>query len=146
MFPIKKIVCPVDFSDPSLEGLKAALELAQKESAELMLMHAIQPVQPHLDAVQDHYHAVEEAARKAFEELVKTKVPEGLRVKTKVVRGQPADEIVQAAESENADIIVIATHGWTGWRRFIFGSVAGKVVRLSSCPVLTIPDPGSLGQ
>ena len=53
------------------------------------------------------------------------------------------EEIAAAAERENADVIVIATHGWTGWRRFVFGSVADKVVRLASCPVLTIPVPES---
>jgi nucleotide-binding universal stress UspA family protein len=48
---------------------------------------------------------------------------------------------VRIAEHENADLIVIATHGMTGWRRVLFGSVAEKVVRLAKCPVLTIRAP-----
>ncbi len=49
--------------------------------------------------------------------------------------------LAKAAEAEEVYLIVIATHGWSGWRRFIFGSVAEKVVRLSTLPVLTIPEP-----
>jgi nucleotide-binding universal stress UspA family protein len=58
-----------------------------------------------------------------------------------IKEGNAPDEIVKAAEAEEVDLIVIATHGWTGWRRFIFGSVAEKLVRLSTLPVLTIPEP-----
>jgi len=52
--------------------------------------------------------------------------------------GDAAGEIIRAAETQKADMIVIATHGATGWQRPLFGSVAEKVVRLASCPVLTI--------
>ena len=58
-----------------------------------------------------------------------------------VGHGDVADEIVRIGEIEKADLIVIATHGTTGWRRFMFGSVAEKVVRLAKCPVLTIRNP-----
>ena len=57
---------------------------------------------------------------------------------TSVTHGYAAEEIIRAAEAEKADMIVIATHGGTGWQHLIFGSVAEKVVRLASCPVLTI--------
>jgi nucleotide-binding universal stress UspA family protein len=52
-----------------------------------------------------------------------------------------ADEIIRIAGEEKADLIVIATHGFTGWKHFVFGSVAEKVVRIASCPVLTIRAP-----
>jgi len=58
---------------------------------------------------------------------------------TMLVDGDPAQEICQAAKEKGADLIVIATHGQTGWRRLVFGSVTEKVVRLAPCPVLTIP-------
>jgi universal stress protein A len=148
MFPVKKILCPVDFSEPSLLALQTAVEIAQQNSAELLLVHVVQPVQPVAApgvpagyAIQDYYEERTAAAHKSFEEITEKNVPEGAAVRTNVLRGQAADEIVREAESEKADIIVLATHGWTGWRRFIFGSVAEKVVRLSSCPVLTIPKP-----
>ena len=60
-------------------------------------------------------------------------------VESEVRRGYPTDEILRAAEEMNADLIVIATHGATGWRRYVFGSVTEKVLHQSSCPVLVTP-------
>jgi universal stress protein A len=151
MFPLKKILCPVDFSEPSFEALKVAIELAQTYGAELILINVVQPVQavaapgvPASYTTAQYFEEMSEAARKSFEEIVGNRIPKGVTVQTKVLRGQPADEIVKEAESEKVNIIVTSTHGWTGWRRFIFGSVAEKVVRLSSCPVLTVPGPAEI--
>ena len=58
-----------------------------------------------------------------------------------VVHGNVGGEIVNVAEQENVDVIVIATHGSTGWQRFVFGSVAEKVIRMAPCPVLSIQVP-----
>jgi nucleotide-binding universal stress UspA family protein len=55
--------------------------------------------------------------------------------------GSAAEQIANMAVAEKSDLIVIATHGLTGWRRFVFGSVTEKVVRLAQCPVLTIQQP-----
>ena len=66
------------------------------------------------------------------------KISEGIDFQTMVVLGDPAYKIVELASDENADIIIIATHGLTGWRKFIFGSVTEKVIRLANCPVLSI--------
>lgn len=62
------------------------------------------------------------------------------RLKRLALRGT-ASEIVRIAEDDGADLIVIATHGLTGWRHLVFGSVAEKVVRMASCPVLTVRAP-----
>jgi nucleotide-binding universal stress UspA family protein len=153
MFPVKKILCPIDFSKPSFEGLKVALEIAEKDSAELILVHVVQPVQP-VPApgvpagygIQDYYEERSATARKSFDEIVAQDIPQGVAVRTEVARGQAADEIVREAESEKVNMIVTSTHGWTGWRRFMFGSVAERVIRLASCPVLIIPDPGKSKQ
>jgi nucleotide-binding universal stress UspA family protein len=75
------------------------------------------------------------------DEYAKNKFSSDLKVRTVVLQGNPADQIVELAESEKVDMIVTATHGWTGWRRFIFGSVAEKMVRTAGCPVLTVPAP-----
>ena len=153
MFPLKKILCPMDFSEPSFEGLKVAVELGRTYTAELILLNVVQPVHaigapgvPATYSVKEYYEEMSEAARKSFQDIVENQVPKGVKVRTKVLEGQPADEIVREAEAEKADIIVTATHGWTGWRRFVFGSVAEKVVRLSTCPVLTVPGPGGHSQ
>jgi universal stress protein A len=72
---------------------------------------------------------------------VTQKVSPEVRTLATVVTGDPAPEIVRLAEQEVVDLIVIATHGQSGWRHFVFGSVAEKVVRLAPCPVLTIRAP-----
>jgi universal stress protein A len=142
MFPIHKILCPTDFSEPSLKGMEAAVEMAEKFSAELIVVHVIPPVA----ATGEHslpvvFKELEEQAMKSLEKLIAEKIPQTLKFRSRMVCGRPADEIVQAAEDEGADLIVIATHGETGWARLFFGSVAEKVVRLAECPVLTVRRP-----
>ena len=76
-------------------------------------------------------------AEERLNELIGEVTTPGTNIRTIVGRGDAASEIVRIAEKENVDVIVIATHGMTGWRRVVFGSVAERVVRLAKCPVLT---------
>jgi nucleotide-binding universal stress UspA family protein len=85
--------------------------------------------------------AVEATAKKSLQEVINQRVPKELRARQIIVLGGAADEIIRITEEEKVDLIVIATHGQTGWRHMIFGSVAEKVVRLAPCPVLTIRAP-----
>jgi len=147
MLPIKKIVCPTDFSYPSYEGLKVAREFAEHFSAELILVNVIFPG-PIIPAVAEPgFHipaaleAMQDTAKKTLQELTRKKMLENLSVQTRVISGKPAYEIVNLADEENADIIVIATHGESGWQKFLFGSVTEKVIRMASCPVLTVQQP-----
>jgi nucleotide-binding universal stress UspA family protein len=87
--------------------------------------------------------AIAEGAQQGLKELLEERLEALPRKSALVVRGQPADEIARVAERNQADLIVIATHGHTGWRRFLFGSVAEKVVRVAPCPVLTIQEPSN---
>lgn len=89
-----------------------------------------------------------DAARKGFEmkesaekqlAIAAQNVPAELKSRTAIGTGDAADEIVRIAKTEAADLIVIATHGLTGWRHLVFGSVAEKVIRLADRPVLVIP-------
>jgi universal stress protein A len=149
MLTIRKILCPTDFSDPSYVGLKAANDLAVHFSAELLLVHVVTP--PHfyptiptggVGANNPLY--VEEmvkSSEKAMSEAIKNTISPDLKVRSTVLEGNPADQIVDLAESENVEMIVISTHGSTGWRRLIFGSVAERVVRQAGCPVFTVPAP-----
>ena len=79
----------------------------------------------------------DDAVRK-LRDLREEAINPGVAARTIVGHGQAADEIVIVAERENVDLIVIATHGTTGLRHFVFGSVAEKVVRLATCAVLTL--------
>jgi universal stress protein A len=151
MFPVKKILCPTDFSEPSLKGVLAAAELAAQHPAEVILLHVIPPAHtltpPTIPSgkVLEYYEDLTRFAQKSLDDLVQEKFSKDLSVSARVVQGNPSDEIVRAASKEKVDLIVIATHGATGWRRFIFGSVAEKVVRMADCPVLTIPAPEKEG-
>ena len=147
MFPVKKILCPTDFSEPSLEGVKAAAEFAAEYSAEVIILHVIPPAHtltpPAIPSgkVLEYYEDLTRFAQKSLDELSDEKFSKDLSVSSRVVQGNPSDEIVHTALEEKVDLIVISTHGATGWRRFMFGSVAEKVVRMAGCPVLTIPAP-----
>ena len=148
ILPIKKLVCPTDFSEPSYVGLNAAIELAEHFQAEIVLLNVISPIpiissanDPvgyHLPAIMDQMRTAAEAKLK---ELISENVPETIRARSIVIQGRPHVEIVRLSDKEIADMIVIATHGESGWHKFVFGSVTEKVVRMASCSVLTIKEP-----
>lgn len=146
MFPVRTVLCPTDFSEPSLEALKIARDLASQVGAGLLLVHVV-PVLPALPndpnyvlKIPEYERLLHKDADEKLSQLVREKT-QGAIARTIVGHGDVANEIVRIAEVEKADLIVIATHGTTGWRRLIFGSVAEKVVRLARCPVLTIRNP-----
>jgi nucleotide-binding universal stress UspA family protein len=149
MLRLKKILCPTDFSEPSYEGLKAANELGVLFSAELWLVHVIGPMPtPSTPApapapfdIGAYEGELEQAARQDLDKLIEEKFARELKARAVVAHGDAANEILRIAGEEDVDVIVMSTHGRTGWRHMVFGSVAERVVRLSPCPVLTIPAP-----
>ena len=150
MLPVKKIICPTDFSEPSYEALKTAVEMADHFSAELVVVHVVTPI-PFIPIHDDpssfnlpvYEKEMETSAQKSLAQVFKEKIPKSLNCRTLVMQGDPAPQVVRLADDEAADIIVIATHGLTGWRKFMFGSVTEKVIRLANCPVLSIRVPSS---
>ena len=150
MLPVKKIICPTDFSEPSYEALKTAVEMADHFSAELIVVHVVTPI-PFIPIHDDpssfnlpvYEKEMETSAQKSLDRVFEEKIPKSLNCRTLVMQGDPAPQIVRLADDEAADIIVIATHGLTGWRKFMFGSVTEKVIRLANCPVLSIRVPSS---
>ncbi len=142
MLPLRKIVCPIDFSEASLESLAQATEMAIEFRAELLLIHVL-PVLPALPSdpnfvfrVPEYEQALHADAERNLRKLAETLASKGVQVHTFVGHGDAGHEIVRLAAERGADLIVIATHGRTGWRHLAFGSVAEKVVRLAQCPVL----------
>ena len=148
MIPVKKICCPTDFSEPSYEALKIACEIALHFSADLILAHVVTsiPVIPiHDDPTSFNLPLYEKEmetnAAIALDRIRQERIPAGVQSRAMVIQGDPAKQIVQLAEEEQVDMIVIATHGFTGWRKFMFGSVTEKVIRYADCAVLSIRAP-----
>jgi nucleotide-binding universal stress UspA family protein len=144
MLPVKNIIAPTDFSQPSYEALAAASELALHFGAELCVIHVV-PALPALPPdpnfvfkVPEYEQALHADAVANLRKLAEGTVKKGIRTRTMVGHGDAGSEIVRIAQSEGADLIVLATHGTTGWRHLVFGSVAERVVRLAHCPVLSI--------
>jgi len=137
---LQKILWPTDFSLPSYEAFKTAKELAIKFSAELLAVHVIAPL-PMVAAEVDE-KVIERSSGEALRDAVAKRGGPRLEVRSFVVWGDPAKEIVRLADSEDVDLITIATHGQSGWQPHLFGSVAEKVVRLARYSVITIRPAG----
>lgn len=141
---LKKILVPQDFSEYSVHALKYAVTFAELFKSELIVLHIVEPIVYPADFSfgQVSIPAMEEEIRKHSEEqlneLVQKEIPPGIKA-TPIIRvGKPFIEIVEVAKAENADLIVISSHGRTGMDHVLFGSTADKVVRKAPCPVLTI--------
>jgi nucleotide-binding universal stress UspA family protein len=144
MFPPKLIMSPIDFSDPSNEALKTAVDMAALYGAELCLVHVV-PVIPKLPSVTAFFHEGQyeeellKDARKQLEETAAKLSERGGKAKIEVgMANDVSMELLRIAEHNHVDLIVISTHGMTGWHRLAFGSVTEKVVRLATCPVLVL--------
>jgi len=148
MFDVDTIICPTDFSEPSYEGLKTAVAIAEHFSAELILVHVVRPV-PNIvgTGAPTGYHMpmvlkeMEAQAAQRIEADAATRIPRHVRSRTIVSTGQPADRIVQTALEEKVQMIVMATHGQSGWQRFVSGSETERVIRKATCPVYVVPAP-----
>jgi nucleotide-binding universal stress UspA family protein len=141
---IRRILCPVDFSEPSERALDFAVELAPKFGAELHLVHVYQlPVYALPDGavmVGPEFTAqVTTELGKALEALAAPRRSAIESLQTHLVEGVPYREIHRMAEELGADLIAMGTHGRTGIRHLLLGSVAERVVRTAKVPVLTVP-------
>lgn len=144
MMPPKVIVSPIDFSNHSDDAVKVAADMASRLGAELCLVHIV-PMIPRLPSTTSIFHEAEyeqELHKDAEQRLYQSAQDlgkSGLAVKYALgTANDTAMEILRIAEQNNGDLIVIATHGMTGWHRLAFGSIAEKVVRMAECPVLVL--------
>lgn len=154
----KRILCPIDMSTFSLEALKLGVKVAESSGASMSLLHVIdnpfdelymtsitqadpalielyqqQPLKRSriVSALVDH---AEVLLKQFCHQWV-----EGLpRLRYAVRTGDPFENIIDVAEDHRVDLIVLATHGRTGFKRLLIGNVAEKVVRHAPCPVLTV--------
>ncbi|MEJ7738679.1 MAG: universal stress protein [Chitinophagaceae bacterium] len=144
---IKRILVPSDFSDNAMKAVMYAAEIAKKNGALVFLLHVIEPVGINL---KQHYTPfynkyLDEAGNSGLWELDSTRntiastYPE-IKIETKVVEGAIANSIVEFAEGNQIDLIVMGTKGASGMKEIFMGSVAADTIGRTKVPVLAIPD------
>ena len=140
---MKRIVVPLDFSANSTRALDYAYALAKKFDAALHLLHVCE-VPSMLTGSMDAYAIAytdwsQRMGEEAERELDKLRARlTGVKVSTEVLFGNPARAIVTAAHTNDADLIVMGTHGHSAVMHMVMGNVAERVVRTADCPVLTV--------
>jgi nucleotide-binding universal stress UspA family protein len=137
---IKKILVPVVFLDASLRVTQQATYLARHFHAEIILVHVVTPLSYSAALLEGGAREFQdEVVRRAKEDLEESLQGEfeGITVRRLLLRGHPASEIVKTARSENADLIVMSTHGRGPFYRLLLGSVTAKVLHQSESAVWT---------
>jgi len=147
----KKILLCTDFSENSHPARDVAVDYAQAFGAELAILHVVNSSRLGFPAfemavpvnVQEVLKAIEESVEKGFAALAEEcrKTLDAVSTHSRI--GVPANEIVRFAVEESMELIVMGTHGWTGFRHLILGSTAENVVRTAKCPVLTVKSSSS---
>jgi nucleotide-binding universal stress UspA family protein len=141
---LNKILVPIDFSDTSKKALYYALRFAEQFGSEIVLLHVVEPATPMVGAPlaievfpQPQDDSI--AAKKELTALAARSRNNGANSISSTIRiGHAPNEITKGAKELDADLIVIATHGYTSWRHLCIGSTAERVVRSAPCPVLVV--------
>jgi nucleotide-binding universal stress UspA family protein len=141
------IVVGVDFSPANRPALEAAIEAANERHARLALVHALQPLgapglvpsSPRADAERNESSDVVSNVDNPLQAWQQEVADAGIRVETISLAGEPSDVLVNEALRQGADAIVVGTHGKGGLEKAVLGSVARRVVKKSTVPVLVVP-------
>ncbi|ASQ90679.1 universal stress protein UspA [Prosthecochloris sp. GSB1] len=141
MIKIRKILCPLDFSDASHKAVRYAREFAKGMGAGLFLLNVVEPRPMAVDMSLSYVpleEDLEKAAREDLEEVAMAERQQGVEVEADVVIGTPSEVILERAEELDVNLIILGSHGKTGLSRLLMGSVAESVVRKARCPVLIV--------
>jgi nucleotide-binding universal stress UspA family protein len=155
-FNPKKILVPMDFSPSSISALATAAELALLFRADLYLLHVV-PMFPIVSGIefptvfypqQEFLTGAEKDSKKRLADFESNLSGQGTKATSSVeVADDVVGSILTTIEREHIDMLVISTHGLSGWRPVVFGSIAEKAIKLAGCPVLllqsakTVSDP-----
>src|SRR6266508_2720260 len=140
----KLILVPTDFSEPAAHALRFASRLAERVGARIRLMYAdyfVPPVDFSASAAVEYALTSDEAADEAKKQLIRLAeeyLPKSVAYETRVVIDSPVPAIVDEARTCNADLVIMGTHGRTGFRRLIVGSVTESVMRIVNVPLIAI--------
>ena len=140
MTMLKKILAPTDFSKLSGAGVRYACHLAKEVGAQVIVMNVIA-----LDETNMVAKGEIDAHKARLDEFVAKTAPHhgaDLKLREVVVAGQPYNAIIDCAENEHADLVVMSSHGRTGLSRMLIGSVTDRLLRAAKCPVLVVPSDG----
>jgi nucleotide-binding universal stress UspA family protein len=144
---IKRVLAPTDFSPHSEKSVRFACAMAEKFGAELHLVNVLSEIIPAgpdpllMPILPPQFYQENEArAKETLRSVIQTSWGKPTKLVTAVRWGSPVEAIVDYAREQHIDMIVIATHGRTGLSHVLLGSVAERIVREASCPVLTIRD------
>ena len=146
---LKTVLVPTDFSENSKKALIYAVRLAQRNDSSLILFHAFElpefvrqrPPDFSGGFNEEEMKLFDDARRRCEERLVTlSRDLQGCNVKIETAHrlGTPYEEIIKVARERGVDLIIIATHGYTGLEYFLLGSTTERVVRVSPCPVLVV--------
>ena len=142
---MRRVLHATDFSAASAAAFKRAIDVAKANQAELLLVHVLPVVFPLMGdgylspkVYEDLEAAARAEAQKRLDRLVRKARQAGARVKGLLLEGVPHERIARAARSKKADMVIIGTHGRTGFAKLVLGSVASRVLAVSPCPVLTV--------
>lgn len=138
---MKTIIFPTDFSHTGDAALQLATSLARDSGARLLIVHVEEP--PIAYGGGEMYYGLPEPDPEQLKTMLANVRPSDPAVpyEHRLVTGEPAHALTELAEEENADLIVLGTHGRTGLFRLLMGSVAEAVVRRAPCPVLSFKQP-----
>jgi nucleotide-binding universal stress UspA family protein len=146
MIQIQRILCPTDFSDFSRRALDHAVAIARWYESTITLLHVCTsaPVVAYVPGSEVLPSAMltpedREALLASLKRFAEDEAGAGVRVEFEIAEGHIATEIVARANALPADLLVVGTHGRSGFERLVLGSVAEKVLRKAGCPVLTVP-------
>ena len=147
MTRIRRILFASDLSKASAKAFDIAVTLATATRAKLTIIHVIAPFSPlvserygRLETIKELHLEMRQWSQQEIEKLAQKATRAGVRAAVLIAEGDPAGQIVRAARSTRADLVVVGTHGRTGLTRFVVGSVAARLVATAPCPVVTVPD------
>ncbi len=138
----KTVVVGTDGSPRADKAVQEAIDLARSEGARLHLVAAYSEIERHWEQIQSSARVetvdLREVAEQALARCAKKAEEQGVEVEFDAHHGDPAEVILEVADQENADLIVVGNKGMTGAKRFFLGSVPNKVAHHASCSVLVV--------
>lgn len=142
---LQPIVFATDFSPASGPALRKAIEMARKEGAELIVAHVYEPPASmgHSGIADDVIEAdlegtIRKDVEKQLEPVLAQVRAEGVRVRGEILAGHAPKRLADLAEKNGASLLILGTHGRTGLKKLVIGSIASQVIATAPCPVLTV--------